>query len=122
MLIPQWFIDGGLYMHLIVMALFVAIIMIVVAGQSCRSSSQLTFLKITLVFVFMPAVLGISGFYIGYIQIMSAVPMVDPSMKQEIYDASMTVARYPLIFGGLCSLFLLLIWFVNYHFCKSGRE
>jgi len=122
MIIPQWFVDGGPYMYFIVMALFVAMILIIVAGLNCHSSSQRTFLKITLVFVFMPAVLGISGFYIGYIQIMSALPAVDPSLKLELYEVSMTVARYPLIFGGLCSLFLLLIWFASYHFSKSDRE
>ncbi len=115
---PQWFIDGGQFMYLIVMALFVSTGIIIAAAVSCRGSTKITFMKIAFGFIFLPAIFGALGHYIAYVQILSAVPMVDPSMKQEIYDISIQYARIPSFFGGAGSLFLLFIWMIGYKLCK----
>ncbi len=119
MAIPQWFVDGGVFMHFVLLTFFVSLGIVIVAGANCSASSKGTFLKIALAFVFLPAVVGAFGYYISYLQVMSAVAMVDPAIKQEIYDMSMKVARLPLIFGGSASLFLLLIWGGGYKICKK---
>ena len=117
--ITQWFMDGGQFMYLIVGALFVSMSIVIAAGVSCRPSDKRTFIKITFFFALIPTAVGALGSYVSYVQLMTAVPMVDPEIKQEIYDSAMPVVRRPVIFGGLCSALLLVMWFISLKICKT---
>ena len=117
--ITQWFMDGGQFMYLIVLAVTVSISLIIAAGASCRHSSKGIFLKVAFVFSFLPFAAGAAGYYLSYVQLMSAIVQVDPSIKQEIYNEAISVARIPLIFGGGSTVLALVAWFVSYKICKS---
>ncbi len=117
--ITQWFVDGGQFMYLILVALFVSMSIVIAAGASCRPSEKSSFMKIAFFFIFIPVVVGALGSYFYYVQLMTAVPMADADMKQEIYDASIPIVRRPVIFGSLCGLLLFGIWIIGLKLCKN---
>ena len=61
----------------------------------------------------LPLLMGAIGFWLGYEQMMSALPLADPAEKDDLYTAAMSVVRIPGIFGGVSTAVLFVIGFLG---------
>ena len=113
MSIPNWFMDGGIFMYFILIADLIAvvavIILAIVKNQYSIKRLQLMMIGTAL----LPLLIGAFGFWVGYEQMMSALPLADPAEKDDLYNAAMSVVRIPAIFGGASAAVLFVMGFLG---------
>ena len=100
-------------MWFIVFADFLAITVIIVLLMFSSQSRNKIYLITVVAVGLVPLLIGVAGHWIGYRVAMDALLYVDPSNKQELYEASMAAARIPTSFGGISSAVLLLMGIVG---------
>jgi len=61
----------------------------------------------------LPLLIGAFGSWVGYEQMMAVLPLADPSEKDDLYNASMSVVPIPGIFGGVSAAVLFVIGFLG---------
>ena len=109
----EWFRNGGTFMYYVLFTDIIAIVLIIVLLMLNKQSRPKPFLITVIGIALLPLLIGAFGNWVGYLEIMSVLPMADPAEKQELYNESIAIARIPSIFGGISSTVLLLISFLG---------
>jgi hypothetical protein len=111
--ITEWFYQGGIFMWFVLYADVLAIVVTVALLIVYTPGRYKIFLTTLIVTGLLPLLFGVAGHWIGYQQVMAALPSADPSEKQALYEASMAIIRIPSIFGGVSSAALLLAGYLG---------
>ena len=118
----EWFRSGGYFMYYIVMADTAVVILLALSFAFCSKALHSTINKICIVFLIIPLLVGLLGHYFGYVAAVDALANVDPATREELYDASMTVATIPSIFGLVSSVVFFLLWYVAFVMRRPQQE
>ncbi len=118
----DWFNMGGVFMYYIVLADIIVVLVIIAAFAICTPETKKMTVKIFAVVIFVPLLVGTIGHYLGYTQAVQAIAFAHPLEKEDMYHASMSVAKIPTIFGAFSSFILFLMGLIGLWFCKKIKR
>jgi hypothetical protein len=112
----EWFRNGGVFMYFVLYVDVIAIAVIIVLLMLKTQGRYKQFSILIVGLGLLPLLIGVFGNWVGYLEIMSALPLANPAEKQELYKEMMAIARIPSIFGGVSSAVLLPIGLLGLKF------
>ena len=113
MSISNWFMDGGIFMYYIIVADLFAVVAIIILA-SLKNKYPISPLRLMMIgAALLPLLVGAFGYWVGYEQLMSALPSADPAEKEDLYNAAMSVVAIPGIFGGVSAAVLFVIGYLG---------
>lgn len=104
----DWFLQGGIYMWLVLLVDVLVVIVTAVLLSVYKPKKFKLLLVTIIIFSFLPVLLGAYGGWVGYQEAMTALSFANPADKDDLYKATMKVIWIPCEFGAISSILLLI--------------
>lgn len=109
----DWFRNGGSFMYFVLISDIIAVVAIIVLVLLKNQNRPKRMLLAIIGIATLPLLIGAFGHWVGYVELMSVLPIADPNVKQDLYNESIAIARIPSIFGAASSVTLLVTGFLG---------